>query len=566
MRLPSRSAARLLVLGVPLLVIAGFILGPLLITLAISVFEKQGFWISPAFTLESYRLFFTGVRLEVLERSFRVACASTALMLLIAYPIAYLVTLRVRPELTRAFLFLFAVPFLVNYIVRTFAWADILSRTGFVNSLLLRIGLIEQPLDWLLFSDFAVYLGLVTAYMPFMIFPIWLSLSGIDRRLLEASWVLGAPPLATFWRVTLPLSLPGVFAAAIFGFVGVVRRGRGLADPRRHRLPAARQRHRERAGRAQLSAGGRNLHGRDRPDAGAADRLVPTVRRAPVPGPDHGAGLMPEAPASSRAAAALIWACLGLVLLFLYGPLVPPAIHSFARAAAGTTGLFDNYAAIFDDARLMRALRTSLVVGVLVALIAPLLALLAAEAVRVWRMPRLIIALMLLPLFVPGISMGLATGLFFQILGFKPSLLTITAVHVLWALPFAFLIILTVMANFDQVYLRGRLHVRRRAPARLSRGGAAPDPPRHPRRRGLLADHLVQRDDPHLDRPGRAQHGADLPLVPVPAGRPEPAPVRADDPDHRHHARPDRPGRADRLAPAPHRHSCRRAEQPSRLP
>jgi spermidine/putrescine transport system permease protein len=174
---------------------------------------------------------------------------------------------------------------------------------------------------------------------------------------------------------------------------------------------------------------------------------------------------MPQALASSRAATALIWACLGLVLLFLYGPLVPPAIHSFARTDGGTTGVFDNYAAIFEDARLMRALRTSLVVGMLVALIAPLLALLAAEAVRVWRMPRLIIALMLLPLFVPGISMGLATGLFFHILGVKPSLLTITAVHVLWALPFAFLIILTVRANFDQVYLEaaymsgaGRLH------------------------------------------------------------------------------------------------------------
>ncbi len=220
-RLPSRGQAwRALVLGLPLLVIALLILGPLCITLAVSVFAKKGFWISPAFTLDAYRLFFTGVRLEVLERSFRVAFASTALMLLIAYPIAYLVTLRVRPELTRAFLFLFAVPFLVNYIVRTFAWADLLSRTGVVNALLLRTGLIERPLDWLLFSDFAVYLGLVTAYMPFMIFPIWLSLSGIDRRLLEASWVLGAPPLATFWRVTLPLSLPGVFAAAIFGFVG----------------------------------------------------------------------------------------------------------------------------------------------------------------------------------------------------------------------------------------------------------------------------------------------------------------------------------------------------------
>jgi putative spermidine/putrescine transport system permease protein/spermidine/putrescine transport system permease protein len=132
-----------------------------------------------------------------------------------------------------------------------------------------------------------------------------------------------------------------------------------------------------------------------------------------------------------------------------------------------------NYGLIFEDERLLRALRTSLVVGALVGLIAPLLALLAAEAVRVWRMPRLIIALVLLPLFVPGISMGLATGLFFQILGFKASLLTITAVQVLWALPFAFLVILTVMASFDQVYLEAASCP---APAvRLSRGRAAAD-------------------------------------------------------------------------------------------
>ena len=154
-----------------------------------------------------------------------------------------------------------------------------------------------------------------------------------------------------------------------------------------------------------------------------------------------------------RASKALIWGFFSLVLLFLYAPLVPPAIHSFEGAATGAGGLFRNYAAIFEDERLMRALRTSLIVGLLVALITPLLALLAAQAVRAWRTPRLIIAIVLLPLFVPGISMGLATGLFFQILGVKPSLLTITAVQVLWALPFAFLIILTVMASFDQVYL-----------------------------------------------------------------------------------------------------------------
>jgi spermidine/putrescine transport system permease protein len=160
---------------------------------------------------------------------------------------------------------------------------------------------------------------------------------------------------------------------------------------------------------------------------------------------------MPHAFTTSRATTTLIWASLGLVLMFLYAPLVPPAIHSFEGAAS--TSPLANYAAIFEDERLMRALETSLTTGVLVALITPLLALLAAEAVRVWRIPRLIIAIVLLPLFVPGVSMGLATGLFFQILGIKPSLLTITAVQVLWALPFAFLVILTVMANFDQVYL-----------------------------------------------------------------------------------------------------------------
>jgi ABC-type spermidine/putrescine transport system permease subunit I len=216
----GRTLLRLLALGLPLLLLTVLIVGPLVITLAVSLWRKKGFSMEPAFTLDNYRLFFEGVRLEVFERSLWVAASSTVIELLIAYPIAYLIATRVRPQLTRAVLFLFAVPFLVNYIVRTFAWADLLARTGPVNRALIALGLTDAPLDWLLFSDFAVYLGLITAYMPFMIFPIWLSLSGIDRRLNEASWMLGEPPWATFWRVTLPLSLPGVLAAAIFGFVG----------------------------------------------------------------------------------------------------------------------------------------------------------------------------------------------------------------------------------------------------------------------------------------------------------------------------------------------------------
>jgi spermidine/putrescine transport system permease protein len=156
---------------------------------------------------------------------------------------------------------------------------------------------------------------------------------------------------------------------------------------------------------------------------------------------------------TTRLWSAPAWLFLALVLVFLYAPLVPPAIHSFQGTAGADAEPFRHYAAIFQDQRLMRALRASLVVGLLVAVIAPLLALLAAEAVRVWRLPRLIIAIMLIPLFVPGISMGVASALFFQILSIKPSLLTITTVQVLWALPFAFLVLLTVMANFDQVYL-----------------------------------------------------------------------------------------------------------------
>lgn len=143
------------------------------------------------------------------------------------------------------------------------------------------------------------------------------------------------------------------------------------------------------------------------------------------------------------------WLFILLVLVFLYAPLVPPAIQSFQ----GTDdGLFENYRAILLDERLMRAVRSTLIVGALVAVITPVLALFLVEAVRVWRAPGLILGIVLIPLFVPGISMGLATALFFRIVGIQASLPSIVAVQVIWALPFAFLIILTVMANFDHVY------------------------------------------------------------------------------------------------------------------
>ena len=211
---------RLFLLLLPLAYVVAFLVIPLGLTVVVSFWERAGVSIRPAFSLAAYGEFFSGARLFVLERSLLVALEVTAISLLLAYPIAYFLCMQVRREVTRVVLMLFTVPFLVNYILRTFAWTYLLGRTGPINRLLMALGWVHQPLDWLLFSDFSVLVGLISSYMPFMIFPLWLALSGIDRRLLEASWLLGANPLRTFLRVTLPLSMPGVFASVIFGFGG----------------------------------------------------------------------------------------------------------------------------------------------------------------------------------------------------------------------------------------------------------------------------------------------------------------------------------------------------------
>lgn len=211
---------RRLALIVPIALVAIFLLGPLFLMVMVSFWTKTGLTMKPDLTLQSYLRFFQGVRADVLIRSLWVALTSTAIMLLMAYPIAYLIARRVRPDRVRGTLFLFSVPFLVNYIIRTFSWSEILARKGWINQLFLTTGLTNSPIDWLLYSDFAVYLGLIAAYMPFMIFPIWLSINDMDKQLEQASWMLGEGPRATFVRVIFPLSLPGVFAASIFGFVG----------------------------------------------------------------------------------------------------------------------------------------------------------------------------------------------------------------------------------------------------------------------------------------------------------------------------------------------------------
>jgi ABC-type spermidine/putrescine transport system permease subunit II len=146
-----------------------------------------------------------------------------------------------------------------------------------------------------------------------------------------------------------------------------------------------------------------------------------------------------------------MWLFIAAILVLLYLPLLPPLLFSVRGDAGALTLRW--YGEMWRNPLLVGSIQTSLVVALLTGLLTPALALLAALAVRELRIPRLIMALVLLPLFIPAVSMGLGMAFLFRTLGISPSLLTVTIVHVAWALPFAFLIMLTVMATFDPIYL-----------------------------------------------------------------------------------------------------------------
>jgi spermidine/putrescine transport system permease protein len=157
---------------------------------------------------------------------------------------------------------------------------------------------------------------------------------------------------------------------------------------------------------------------------------------------------------SVRRSHALVWLYVGFVLLFIYLPLLPPLVFSVAPGEAGAPAFtLSRYAEMWRNPVLTNAIVTSLEVGAIVALIAPLLGLAAAMAIRELPTPRLILSLVLLPLFIPGVSAGLATALFFHLVGIPPSLVAIAIVQAVWALPFATIVILVAMTAFDPVYL-----------------------------------------------------------------------------------------------------------------
>ncbi len=198
------------------------------ICLPFAILVTMSFWTQHAFDFDTTFTFANYVKAAdqpvyeaLLKRSILIAGGCMIATVLLAYPMAYYVAFHVHSH-KLIWIILMTLPFWTSYLLRVFAWKAILGYNGVINSGLKSLGLIDQPLAFLLYSPTAVVITLVHAWAAFAILPIFVSLEKIDRSLLEAATDLGDGPVARFLRVTLPLSLPGVIAAMLLIFIPTV--------------------------------------------------------------------------------------------------------------------------------------------------------------------------------------------------------------------------------------------------------------------------------------------------------------------------------------------------------
>jgi putrescine transport system permease protein len=236
--LASAWTRRLVVL-VPYLWLVAFFLLPFFIVLKISlstteiaqppyvpVFDPEAGWeglkaFLAALTFNNYaRLGTDWIYIASYLKSLEIAIVSTALLLLIGFPLAY--GMARAPRRLQPILFMMVVlPFWTSFLIRVYAWINILQREGLLNQVLLALGIVDTPPGWLS-TETAVYIGLVYSYLPFMVLPIYATLEKMDESLLEAAADLGCPQWKAFWLVTLPIASKGVIAGALLCFIPIV--------------------------------------------------------------------------------------------------------------------------------------------------------------------------------------------------------------------------------------------------------------------------------------------------------------------------------------------------------
>ena len=195
-----------------------FLIFPIVLIGVVSFWEFNGYSMTPAFTLDNYIGIFTSdVTLRTYLNTFKFVGLVWLGTLLIGYPVAYFLAFHVPKLRWQVLLFLVCtIPFWTSNIIRMISWIPLLGKEGLVNQLLIGVGLIDQPLAFLLYSDFAVVLGMVHLYIIFMIAPIFNSLMRIDRTLITAAEDMGASGFGVFKEIILPLSAPGIAIGSIF--------------------------------------------------------------------------------------------------------------------------------------------------------------------------------------------------------------------------------------------------------------------------------------------------------------------------------------------------------------
>lgn len=200
------------------LVLAVFLILPVLMIVIVSFWTATEFSIVPAFSLENYEfLFGSSVTYSVFLSTFKYAVITWAVTLVLGFTIAYFLAFHVRSQTWQTALFLLCtIPFWTSNIIRMISWIPFLGRNGIANSALISWGVIDEPLDWLLFSDFSVILAFVHLYTLFMVVPIFNTMMRIDRSLLEAANDAGASGFQTLVNVIVPLTKPGIMIGSIF--------------------------------------------------------------------------------------------------------------------------------------------------------------------------------------------------------------------------------------------------------------------------------------------------------------------------------------------------------------
>jgi spermidine/putrescine transport system permease protein len=208
----------------PTLIYALLLLAAPLVSIVLLSFWTQNFLtIERVFTTGNYAEALTDpLYRELMLRSLRISGMVTLVTVALAFPVAYYISFHVRPDRKSLWLFLITIPFWTSYLIRVFLWRVILAYDGPVNSGLMAVGLIDEPLSWILYNANSVVITLAHAFAPFAILPIFVSLEKIDRSLLEASRDLGESKAMTFLRVTLPLAMPGVLAAVLIVFIPTI--------------------------------------------------------------------------------------------------------------------------------------------------------------------------------------------------------------------------------------------------------------------------------------------------------------------------------------------------------